>query len=346
MTLAEALLDQALTTESFGSTFTTQLLRLLADRLAPGTPIADRLLTWEGDITNRAQSVPLRIAGALHGLVLDGTDPGLIAVYPPNTPSDDALWGAVSSAFVRHEARLQNWLDLPPQTNEVRRSAALIAAAAFTATHSKPVLDLLELGASAGLNLTFDRYSLTAGDAQLGAADPVITLEPEMRGTLPEPQAFQVASRRGVDLNPLDPLDAQDRLRLLAYIWPDQTERFVRTRAAIEIAEPVVDKGDAGPWVAAQLAKPAQLGHCRFIYSTVAWQYFPDDVKTACTSSIETAAALATPETPLAWFGMEDDTQSPGAGLTLRLWPGNRRFDLGRIDFHGRWLDWTPKETT
>lgn len=32
--------------------------------------------------------------------------------------------------------------------------------------------------------------------------------------------------------------------------------------------------------------------------------------------------------------------QSFAAALTLRLWPGDLRFELGRADFHGRWIDW------
>jgi hypothetical protein len=42
---------------------------------------------------------------------------------------------------------------------------------------------------------------------------------------------------------------------------------------------------------------------------------------------------------------MEDDGKTPGAGLTLRLWPGDVTLDLGRADFHGRWLDWRSPET-
>ncbi|MGA1180271.1 MAG: DUF2332 family protein [Marivivens sp.] len=56
---------------------------------------------------------------------------------------------------------------------------------------------------------------------------------------------------------------------------------------------------------------------------------------------IREAGATATAESPLAWFGMETDGQSPGAAMTLRLWPSGETLSLGRIDFHGRWIDWT-----
>ena len=38
------------------------------------------------------------------------------------------LWSAVETAMAAHTDRLLHWLDSAPQTNEVRRSAALIPA--------------------------------------------------------------------------------------------------------------------------------------------------------------------------------------------------------------------------
>ena len=56
---------------------------------------------------------------------------------------------------------------------------------------------------------------------------------------------------------------------------------------------------------------------------------------------IEQAGEKATDEAPLAWLSMENDgSDNVGAALNLRLWPGDHRIDLGRADFHGRWVDW------
>ena len=58
----------------------------------------------------------------------------------------------------------------------------------------------------------------------------------------------------------------------------------------------------------------------------------------------EAAGAQATPNRPLAWLSMETDgdtTGKVGAALTLRLWPGDITLELGRADFHGRWINWT-----
>ena len=81
-------------------------------------------------------------------------------------------------------------------------------------------------------------------------------------------------------------------------------------------------------------------GQIHLIYHTIAWQYFPAETQATARAAIEAAGARATPDAPLAWFAMEADTESPGAALTLRLWPGDCTFQLGRVDFHGRWVDW------
>ena len=61
------------------------------------------------------------------------------------------------------------------------------------------------------------------------------------------------------------------------------------------------------------------------------------------TPAYVTATPRATKAAPVAWLGMEADSDSPGAGMTLRLWPEDRTVTLGRVDFHGRWLRWSPR---
>lgn len=342
MTLRAALRDQATSCEHLGSPFNARLLRLIADRLEPGGVIANRLLEWPGDISSRGHSVPLRLAGSLHGLVIEGEAPELAACYPPHDVSDDALWSAVKSAMEDHTERLGQWLARPPQTNETARSAVLIAAGHWLADHYDLPFVLSELGASAGLNLFWDRYALNLPGRRLGPTDAVLTLSPDWDGPLPPNASPRVAERRGTDLTPLDPTSPDDRQRLCAYIWPDQSDRLSRTQAALAAASPVVDAADAADWLDQRLADP-RPGHLHLIYHTIAWQYFPEPVKARARAAIEAAGQRATKAAPVAWLGMEADSDSPGAGMTLRLWPEDRTVTLGRVDFHGRWLRWTPR---
>lgn len=334
-TIATAFADQSIACVQLGSPFMGQLMQLFATRDWSAGPIRDRIFDWTGDLSPRGQSVPLRLAGALHALHLQGHET-LAPVYPPQTPTDDALWAAVCKVLTTQMAHLDAWLDSPPQTNEVRRSATLIAVGHLLADRFGLPIRTSELGASGGLNLHWDSYAMQVDGQTFGPETPALTLQPEWTGPLPPTASPQVVARAGVDLNPLDP--TADALRLQAYLWPDQPGRLALTRAAITAAKTPVDKADAIDWLAPRLAhQPRQL---HLIYSTVAWQYFPSDKQAEGTALIEAAGQTATPDTPLAWFGMENDGGARGAALTLRLWPRDLTVMLGRADFHGRWIDW------
>lgn len=339
MTLQEAFLEQARSCAALDSPFMARLLTGLSRDWAPDSALGRFCAEWSGDIGPGGASLPLRMAGGLHALVLSGRAPELAMVYPPHSVPDADLGAAVRAALRRHEVFLIDWMQTAPQTNEVRRSVALIPAAHWIAARFPRPFALSELGASGGLNLMFDRFGLRTAAGHLGPADPALTLEPEWRGPIPDPAAVEVVDRRGVDLNPLDTRAADHALRLFSFLWPDQPHRMDLTRAAMAVQEAEVDQGDAVDWLEDRL-NAVPPGHVHLIYHTVAWQYFPPDRQARGTALIEAAGARATAESPLAWLGMENDGGT-GAALTLRLWPGDARIALGRADFHGRWVHWS-----
>lgn len=336
--IADAFAVQSIACASLGSPFMGQLMGLCATKDWPASPVTDRIFAWQGEIGPRDQSVPLRLAGALHALHLGG-HPVLAPVYPPEQVDDDTLWAAVSTVLRSENDHLNRWLDRAPQTNEVRRSATLVAVGRWLADRFGLPIRTSELGASGGLNLHWDSYALDVAGQRFGPTNAALTLTPDWEGPLPPAAQPVVMSRTGVDLNPLNPADPADALRLQAYLWPDQPHRLALTRAAIEAADTRVVQSDAIEWLSGRLGHEA--GTLHLIYSTIAWQYFPKDAQARGTALIETAGAAATEETPLAWFGMENDGGTHGAALTLRLWPGDLTIALGRADFHGRWVAWS-----
>ena len=336
--LADAFDQQSAACAALGSPFMAQLCRVLGLNLRPDRPLTRRLFDWPGDLGPSSQSIPLRLAGALHAHRLAG-DAALVAAYPPNSLSDAALWDVIDAALDRHAAAIDAFIDSPPQTNEVRRSAALIAAGHWLAARHPLPFVFSELGASAGLNLMWDRFGLQTPTGTLGPETPALVLAPDWRGDpAPAPCPPTVVARAGVDLNPLDPAAPDDQARLLAYLWPDQPHRQTLTRAAIACAPPRPERADAIDWLAPRLAP--MPGHLHLIWSTIAWQYFPAERQNTGRALIEAAGARATAQAPLAWLSYEPDGKSPGAALTLRLWPGDLTLALGRVDFHGRWIDW------
>ena len=342
MKLYDAFLDQARSNRELGSPFTSLVLKLLAERLTSGNPVIDRMRAWEGDVSNRGASLPLRILGGLHALVLTGACPELIACYPPNPrPTEAALGAAIEVALARHQGVLMRWLDNPPQTNEVRRSAVMIAAAHFlSAKFGLTDFVVSELGASAGLNLMWDKFRLDLAWGVLGPHGSPVRLDPEWRGPAPPLGEVSVIDRRGVDIAPLDPHNADDALRLTSYLWPDQPWRIERAREAIRLCDATVDKGDAAEWLEGRLATP-HPGAIHLVTHTVAWQYFPQETCDRALAALEAAGARASREAPLARLSMEGDARKgEGAPIELTIWPGGRTIKLGRVDFHGRWVDW------
>ena len=328
---------QAVHCRALGSPFMARMLPLIPDALPDG-PVLDRLASWPGDVGPLGDSVPLRLAGGLHALVLRGHP--LAAAYPPSDVPDHALRAALTRAMTEESGHLLRWLAGPPQTNEVRRAAALIAGAHVLADRFPLPMELAELGASAGLNLGFPRFALRAGPVRLGPEDAALTLTPDWTGPPPPAAQLDVTDRRGVDLAPVDPADPADRERLLAYLWPDQPERRALTEAAFAAGPPPVERGDAVDWLEALLAAP-HPGRIRLIYHTVAWQYLPPEARTRGDALLAAAGARATPGAPLARLSMEaDGTGAPGAAIVLTTWPGDGPGALGRICFHGRWVRW------
>ena len=253
------------------------------------------------------------------------------------------LTAALAGAMAAHDRFLASWIASPPQTNEIRRSAALIAGAAVAASRFALPVVLSELGASGGLNLWWDRYALALPGRTDGPDRPVVVLAPDWHGPLPPSTRPHVAQRRGVDLMPLDPGDPADALRLAAFLWPDQPQRLEMTRRAAALGSPGIDRADALDWLERRLHSAPQ-GHLHLVQNTVVWQYLPAPAQARGAAMMAAAGARATAARPLAWLQMESDGNAHGAGgaaLTLRLWPGDVTLSLGRADFHGRWIDWT-----
>jgi hypothetical protein len=133
----------------------------------------------------------------------------------------------------RHRALAQVMTQRRTQTNEPGRCATLLPALAAV---SGPVA-LLEVGASAGLCLNLARYSYDFGSTRLAGADgEAPTLRCSIIGGDPPLHMPDVVWAAGIDLNPLDPADADDRSWLECLVWPGQPERAARLSAALDTA--------------------------------------------------------------------------------------------------------------
>ncbi len=335
---------QARACADLGSPFTARLLTLIADRLRPDTPVADTLLNWPR-ARLQADAVALRLAGALHHLVLSGAARVLARHYAnPAEVSDAQLWHVLDAALRLNAAAILATLESAPQTNELRRSAVYIAAAHWlTAAYRLPLV-VSELGSAAGMNLIWDSYALQIGEQRYGPAEAAICLSPDWHGAPPPMAPPLIRSRAGVDLNPLDPV--ADRLRILSYIWADQQDRQAQSDQALDLLaelRPEIAQGNAIDWLERRLSRPIPQA-IHLVCHTITWQYFTEDDQARGLALLARAGGRVRMDEPLAHLSMEADEAGPGAALKLHLWPGNDRIALGRADFHGRWVDWQAPE--
>lgn len=322
---------------ALGSPFTALLCRLLGARIDPASPLGHRLDRWPADPATDA--LVLRLTGGLHAAVLAGEAPGLASLYPPAPlPDADRLWAAVQPVVARPE--FADWLISAPQTNEVGRTGALAPGMLVVAAETGLPLALFELGASAGLNLLPDRYALHLGSMRAGDATSPLTIAPIWEGADPPAVPLRIASRAGVDLNPLSGADAT---RMLAYVWPDQPRRLQAMRAATAIAAadpPPLQKGDAADFVEQRITP--QPGVATLLFHSIAFQYFPQATQARIFAHMQRAGAVATAQTPLAWLRYEmSDPSAPSAPeLRLILWPGGTDRLLAVGHPHGASLRW------
>jgi hypothetical protein len=205
------------------------------------------------------------------------------------------------------------------------------------AAHRPGPLDLYEVGASGGLNMLLDRYGYDLGGLSAGDPTSPVRLAPKWEGPPPPAAPVGIVRRRGVDLEPIDPV--RDGERLLAYVWPEQHSRLAQLEAALAVAAadpPVVERGEAADWLDARLAEPPLPGAIRTIFHSIAFQYFPE----ASRRRIETRLAEAGAIEPLAWLRYEKEPGEERITLRLRIWPGGEDRLLASGHPHGRAIRW------
>jgi hypothetical protein len=269
--------------------------------------------------------LPLRLLGGLHFLVLEGR----------------ASWDDLDAALDERADELARFVaEQPVQTNEVQRAWALLPG--LLALHAERV-DLVEIGASAGLLLALDRYDYRYRAGSWGRGGDRLVLAGDDRGGPPAgllERRLVVERRRGVDLHPVA-LDDEGARLLEAFVWADQTDRVERLRRAIGVARTAGIEVVAGDYVERlpDLLRGRRDGVATVVVSSVTTTYLRDDRY----RDLLRVLARAGRDGPLAWLSLESprrDRRYEGVALELTTWPGGSTRRLARVDFHATWLEW------
>jgi hypothetical protein len=337
---------QAEACAALGSTFYSEVLERLAVDAESGGIVTHVLAGHEHDPTNRL--TPIRLLGGVHRRVLTGLEPALAAHYPSTGGDGDAA-AAVPSLLLALEHshdELRAGLAQPPQTNEVGRAAPLVGALWHLQSTCRLPMRLLEIGASAGLNLLADRFRFETPDGGTGPTGSPLVFEDAWHGSAPSTgDLLEVVERRGCDPAPVDASTEEGALTLMSYVWPDQTERFARLRSALAIARetPVeVVRRDAAGFLAG--LAPAQ-GTWTVLWHSVMWMYLTEDERAAVRAHLERAGRAANDDARLAHVSLEPHGLDPETGLafhvTVRTWPaGDPEATIGYAPAHGLPVEW------
>jgi hypothetical protein len=281
--------------------------------------------------------------GAVHALLLAGADHELARFYPsiagdralPPADAGPALIDFCTAFEPALAALIETRL---VQTNVVKRALALrLGLAAIRRSVAAPI-HLIEVGASAGLLLRYDRYGYTLGERRFGDPHSPVQIAAEWRGaaTIPDLDVLpSLASVAGVDLHPLDTRNADDRRWLEALVWPENRNEAALLHQALAVVAadpPTIHAGDAIS-VCPRLADALPPGEPRVVFHAVTRLHVPPDRLAAFDAALATLGDTA----PLYWLSLEGQGE-----LDLRR-PDGTLTHLARVGARIEWI--TPLDT-
>jgi hypothetical protein len=258
------------------------------------------------------------------------------------TPRD---WPAFRALLREHAAAVRaTMLGHRTQTNEAGRCATLLPALA----RLPQPLALLEVGSAAGLCLLPDCYGYDYGAQRLpppSADAPVFPCRADLHTPLPMEQP-KIAWRLGLDLQPVDVADDAGCAWLETLVWPEQTDRLDRLRAAIAVARqhrPRVIAGDLLldlPACVHQAPDDATL----VVFHSAALAYVADPaLREAFAETVRALGAVwISNEAPGVFPSIRDRLASPGPRGAFLL--SVNGVPTAWTDPHGAWIEWLAAE--
>ena len=326
-----------------------ELMRGAADDADAGGVVA---AVFAGDPATPGSVPELRLLAALHHLVLSGDAPQLARYFPSaggDAPPQGA-WPVARATIAEHADAVRALARRTVQTNEPGRCVALYGALLWLSERHGLPIRLLEIGASAGLNLNVDRFRYVVGGRPLGdPGSPLELAEPWIGSPVPDPAAaaarLQIGERAGCDRSPIDATTHEGRLTLQSYVWPDEPERIARVAraAAVAVRHPVsVERRNAAAWLLERLVEP-RPGRLTVVWQSVVDQYLDEGERDTIRSAFASAAGG-----PFAWLTLEPPVERTGEGSAFELRCRERPEDngsgaarlLAHAGYHGPPVAW------
>jgi len=280
---------------------------------------------------------PHRLLAAVRWLILGGE------AISYGTSEDP--WEAFRSILEEHGEWVAGFIrEHGIQTNEVQRSFVLLPVFLTVARLSGRPLDLIELGASAGLNLLWDRYRYRYAEGRWGRPDAEFELTGDELSTVPGDlinRTVVVKRRLGIDLDPVD-ISSEAGLRLLESFLLDDRPRVERLHRVAEVARrdpPELLRGDFVDLLP-ELLRERDEETLTVVFQTLSTIYLPDHRLRQFLEGIDQAGS----EGPLAWISTptpsEHGQRQGDYPVELTVWPGGERRFVARMNVTGDRLNW------
>lgn len=257
-----------------------------------------------------------------------------------------AAYSRVRSLLLRDSRLLKRLLQLPNQTNNPLRAAALYPALCRASQWAETPLALIEIGPAIGFNLCCDKYRIVyPGIGIFGDASSRCELRYSLR--LPGRRARvhlesvlatapRVASRLGLERLPVRPGSLAER------VWLSGTELGKRALMLVRRVRPRIVGGDALDTLErAMVAVPSGVTPC-VISSFVTYQFSQRG-----RDRLETVIARIGRQRQLVRISLGEGRSARGARLDIGCHVPGRTFRqvLGFCQMHGdcgSFMDWIP----
>ncbi len=296
----------------------TPLYAILCERGASDPEIVD--------LVSRGQqgAAPMHVFSAVHYLLLrDAGDPlsRFFATLTPNPQSPEDAFPEFLRFCRAHRDDIVNILKTRTvQTTYAERCSTVMPLLSRVADEAGEPLNLVEIGCSAGVLLTFDKYAYEVEQGgRVGVADAPLTLSVRVIGG-PPLRIPRIGTRIGLDLHVLDTRLEEQRRWLLALSFPEHREQQAAlAQALIEVARTPIKmiEGDALATLPAALAE-AHDPLC--VFHSACLMYWPSQARAALDALLVDASrdrciyrvAIEPTERFIAeQKGREDGTQQP-----------------------------------
>ncbi|MEV6680633.1 DUF2332 domain-containing protein [Streptomyces erythrochromogenes] len=305
--------------------------------------------------TKQGQPAPNMLLGAVHHILRRGVQHPLAPYFSGHESLAEGQAAELLTDFCRrHLATIRRILATRSvQTNEVNRCAVLLPT--FAALQQR--LDdgrrirIVDVGASAGLALLWDRYTYDYGGRPLALpeSDPGTVLTCEIKSGTP-PLSLDVTRfvrPVGIEPSPVDVTDPEATRWLVSLTWPEQTNRMRTLNSALSVAArtpPTILAGTAHDHLADVVEETPEDQHLVFVFSWSIYQIFgsPGGRERLVDTLAELSMRRPLHEISIGHFGQ------PIPRVIMASHDGGVSHSdvVAHCDVYGTWLDWLATPPT